>query len=78
VIQKHLVIVGALLLLPGCWNVDNAKNIRFGGVSIGQQMIDLKRALEESAITPDEHTELKQALMSLNSLCEGQDTQEES
>jgi hypothetical protein len=68
-IRKWLVLPFVLLFLPGCWNSDNAKHIHFGDVSIGQQMIDLKRALEENAITADEHIELKEALMSLQSVC---------
>ncbi|MFP6814457.1 MAG: hypothetical protein VB949_02145 [Pseudomonadales bacterium] len=68
-ILKCLVIACAAALLSGCGNIDNAQSIRLGDVSVGQQMIDLKRALEEDAITADEHAELKQALMSLSSLC---------
>ncbi len=76
-IQKFLIVVCALAFLPGCWNVDNAKSNRFGDVSIGQQMIDLKRAFEENAISVDEHAELKQALMSLSSLCGDPDSTDE-
>ena len=63
------VLLCGMALLSGCGNIDNAQSIRLGDVSVGQQMIDLKRALEEDAITADEHAELKQALMSLSSLC---------
>ncbi|MCZ6709200.1 MAG: hypothetical protein O7G86_16495 [Gammaproteobacteria bacterium] len=75
-IPKYLVIACALVLLSGCGNIDNAQSIRLGDVSVGQQMIDLKRALEEDAITADEHAELKQALMSLSSLCGDPDNDE--
>ena len=75
-IWKCLAVVGALIFLPGCWNSDNAKHLRLGDVSIGQQMIDLKSALDEGAITAEEHAELKGALMSLSSLCEGLDSEE--
>ena len=65
-------ILFLLLLVPflqGCWNADNAREIHFGDVTIGKQMIDLKLALEEGAITDDEHAQLKQALLSLVSSC---------
>ena len=77
-IPNYLLIAGALVLLSGCGNIDNAQSVRFGDVSVGQQMIDLKRALEEDAITADEHAELKQALMSLSSLCGERDEDDES
>ena len=73
-IQRLYAIPVLLLFLSGCWNIENDEHVRFGDVSIGQQMIDLKRALEESAITADEHAELKQALMSISSLCESDDS----
>lgn len=56
------------LLLTGCWNGKNT-NVRMGDVSIGQQMIDLARALEQGAIDADEHARLKAGLMSLSELC---------
>ena len=66
---KMLFLVALVPFLQGCWNADNAKEIHFGDVTIGKQMIDLKQALEEGAITEDEHAQLKQALMSLVSSC---------
>jgi hypothetical protein len=76
-IFKPLIFAALLPLLQGCWNTDNAKEIHFGDVSIGKQMIDLKQALEAGAVTVDEHARLKQALMSLDSLCESEDIDEE-
>jgi len=40
-----------------------------GDVSIGQQMIDLARAMDEGAIDADEHARLKAGLMSLSEFC---------
>ena len=70
--QRKLIgiLVGALLL-GGCWNGDNVK---MGDVSIGQQMIDLKRALDQQAITEAEYQRLKTEVMSL--VGAGEHTQE--
>jgi len=70
-ISRWLAILG-VVVLAGCWNSDNARNIELGDVSIGQQMIDLKRALDENAISADEYAELKGALMSLQSACQNE------
>jgi len=40
-----------------------------GSVSIGQQMIDLKSALEAGAMSQIEYDETKQTLLSINTLC---------
>jgi len=66
--SKWIAIL-SVVALAGCWNSDNARNIELGDVSIGQQMIDLKRALDEDAISADEYAKLKGALMSLQSAC---------
>lgn len=39
-------------------------------MSLGQQLIDLKRALEEEAITEDEYEAAKAQLMASMNLCE--------
>ena len=54
--------------LPGCWNGENV-SLRMGDVSIGQQLIDLKRALEEEAIDEAEYQELRTSIMSLAEIC---------
>lgn len=67
--MKSIMVMVATLLLVGCWNENLATNVRMGDVSIGQQMIDLARALEQGAIDADEHARLKAGLMSLSELC---------
>ena len=62
--MKILTALSLTLLLAGCWNGQNT-NVRLGDVSIGQQMIDLARALEEGAIDAEEHARLKAGLMAL-------------
>jgi hypothetical protein len=75
---KPLILIVLAPFLQGCWNADNAREIHFGDVSIGRQMIDLKQALEEGAITVDEHAQLKQALMSFDMSCDSEDSDDES
>lgn len=67
--MKSIMVMVATLLLVGCWNENLATNVRMGDVSIGQQMIDLARALEQGAIDAEEHARLKAGLMSLAELC---------
>ena len=61
-----------IALLSGCWNGENVA-ISLGDVSLGQQMIDLKLALESGAMTQAEYDEMKETLLALNSLCENTD-----
>ena len=65
---KPLIAATVLLTLAGCWNGGNA-HIRLGDVSLGQQMIDLKTALEAGAMTQAEYDETKQTLLSINEVC---------
>lgn len=67
-IRNVLIAVGALIC-AGCWNGGN-NSVHLGNVSIGQQMIDLKAALEQQAITQEEYDRLKNALMVLDQACE--------
>jgi hypothetical protein len=60
----------AVLLLGGCFNSPATnESVHFGDVSIGQQLIDLKVALEQGAIDEPEYDRLKQAMMALASGC---------
>ncbi len=44
-----------LILLSACWNQEDVRNTDLGEVSIGQQLIDLKRASETGAMSPQEY-----------------------
>ncbi len=55
--------------LSGCWNGD-VSNVRLANVSLGQQLIDLKRALEEEALSEDEFEEAREKLINLYAVCE--------
>lgn len=52
------------LLLSGCFN-DAATEIDLGSVSVGQQLIDLKKARDTNAISNSEYEESKAALLYL-------------
>ena len=67
--MRNLILFTVLVLLAGCFNGGNS-NISLGDVSLGQQLIDLKRALEEDAISEDEYEEAREALMASMDLCE--------
>ena len=60
------------LTIIGCWNGENVA-IRLGDVSLGQQLIDLKAALDGGAMTQEEYAKAKTQLMDLTSLCKHDD-----
>jgi hypothetical protein len=57
-----------LLTAAGCGNV-NKSEIELGDVSLGQQLIDLKRALDEDALSADEYQDAKAMLLSTADIC---------
>ncbi len=67
-VSKVTLLACITLGLSGCWNGGN-NHVNLGDVSIGQQLIDLKKALELQAITPTEYNDTKAKLLSLGSLC---------
>lgn len=67
--MRNLFLITMLVGLAGCFNGGNS-NISLGDVSLGQQLIDLQRALEAEALTEDEYEDAKAALMASMDLCE--------
>ncbi len=67
--MRRLTLLAVLVLLGGCFNGGNS-SVRLGDVSLGQQLIDLKRALDEGAMTAEEYAEVRQSLMALGALCQ--------
>lgn len=65
---RTALLVAVTCMLSGCWNQGNT-HMSLGSVSIGQQMIDLKSALEADAMSQIEYDETKQTLLSINTLC---------
>lgn len=68
-IYRFLPIALLTLALGGCWNGENV-HVTMGDVSLGQQLLDLKSAFDQEAITEEEYSQTKQTLLALNSLCE--------
>lgn len=68
-IYKLLIVSLATIALTGCWNGENV-HISLGDVSLGQQLLDLKSALDNDAITEAEYDTTKETLLALNALCE--------
>ena len=62
-------VVLAIALMGGCWNGD-VSNIQLADISLGQQLIDLQRALEEEAISEEEYEAAREKLISLHAICE--------
>jgi hypothetical protein len=73
-LYRTILISLTCFALGGCWNGENI-HVSLGDVSLGQQLIDLKSALDQGAITPEEFDATKETLLSLNALC--QNTEEE-
>jgi len=74
--RKKFVIIICCLALTGCWNGGNT-HVSLGDVSLGQQLLDLKSALDGGAISQQEFDETKQTLLALNSLCENTEEEDE-
>ena len=63
-VTMRVLLLLSLLLLGGCWNGNaDHSTLDLGDVSLGQQFIDLKAARDAGAISGDEYTALKQALI---------------
>ena len=60
----RVLLLLACLMGMGCWNGENV-HVRLGDVSIGRQLIDLKAALEQGAMTKAEYDRVRPLLLSL-------------
>lgn len=74
---RHLAMITLTLALGGCIDSMNGKSISLGDVSLGQQLIDLKAALEAEAISKDEYESLKAELIAAVEMCEGGQAEED-
>ncbi|MCZ6709198.1 MAG: hypothetical protein O7B25_02420 [Gammaproteobacteria bacterium] len=66
---KTALLISVICMLSGCWNQGNT-HISLGSVSIGQQMIDLKSALEAGAMSQTEYDQTRATLLSMNTVCD--------
>ncbi len=67
--MRAALILMACLVAVGCWNGENVQ-VRLGDVSIGRQLIDLKAALDQGAMTKAEYDRVRILLLSLGQVCE--------
>jgi len=67
-LPRTLICALTLVMLSACWNGENI-SVSLGDVSLGQQLMDLKTALDAGAMTEPEYVEVKARLMSLTDLC---------
>ena len=74
-IFRLLLAVIFMAILTGCWNGGNTR-VSLGDVSLGEQLIDLKLALESDAMTQEEYEVVRQSLLSLGALCEGTEAED--
>ena len=65
--MKNLILLLVLLLVTSCatafFNKADAKVHYYNTVSHGQQLLDLKKALDANAITQEEYDSLKAVIM---------------
>ncbi len=75
--MRTLIFACALVMLSGC--VDSRGfSVRLGDVSYGQQLIDLKKAYEQQAITENEYHDLKARLIAAADMCGENEESEQS
>ena len=71
---KPLLLLTSILALTGCWNGENV-HVQLGDVSLGQQLVDLKAALDADAISDDVYEDAREKLLAMNYLCENSDSE---
>ena len=62
---RSLALVALTVMLTGCFNDQKSWDIELGDVSLGEQLIDLKRAQEQGALSAAEYREIKARLMDM-------------
>jgi hypothetical protein len=66
---RCILVLTGVLTLGGCFNGGNsATHYELGDVSLGQQLIDLKAALEADAIDRAEYETLRRRIMQIHTL----------
>ena len=68
-LHQVLMISFIALVTAGCVQENNPRNLRMGDVTLGQQLIDLKKALEAEAISDAEYQQMKAGLVAATSMC---------
>lgn len=58
-----LALLALVLLSSGCFNESQSVHVDLGSVSIGQQLMDLKAAREDEAISDAEYRKMRRKLI---------------
>ena len=69
---RTVMLTLVIAISTGCWNGEN-QSIHLGDVSLGQQLIDLKGALDADALTQDEYDTAHALLLGGANLCADDD-----
>ena len=69
---RTFMLTLVILTGTGCWNSE-IDSVHLGDVSLGVQLIDLKRALDEDALTRDEYDTARSQLLGSADLCASDD-----
>lgn len=72
---RAVLLTFVVVFSSGCWNGEN-QSLHLGDVSLGQQLIDLKRALDEDALTQAEYDTAHALLLSGADLCGSDDDED--
>ena len=70
---KILIPLILTLLLSSCIQENNPRNLRMGDVTLGQQLVDLKKAYDTDAISESEYEQMKDNFVSAASMCADSD-----
>jgi len=77
-VRRTAYSLSMCLLLAGCWN-SASTTVDLGTVSIGQQLIDLKKARDTNSLSNKEYEEARATLLfMLRNAAEGEDFEPES
>ena len=69
---RAIMLTLVIVISTGCWNSE-IDTLHLGDVSLGQQLIDLKRALDEDALTQDEYDTAHSQLLRRADVCASDD-----
>ena len=67
--MSRVLFVFTSVMLTGCVQEYNPQEFRLGDVSLGQQLIDLKKALDDSVIDADQYAKLKAQIIHTFNVC---------
>jgi hypothetical protein len=67
------VLLLLILLMSACIQENNPRTVSLGDVSIGQQLLDLKSALDAKAISEEEYKAVKEDLIASAKFCASQE-----